>query len=150
MSSNPSNGQLPSPVASAPVPTTVPLGAASTFDLSFLSEPERKQLLTEYSRGILDVSRKAQELHVEVAVLKATLGTLSGTVKEVAEAGNSATITHTHTGIGGRTEVIMGNTAQAQSGKLTKSQTGERDWTPWYVIGGLIAVVIIAAVAFGH
>ena len=74
-----------------------------------------------------------------------TLHTLSSTAKEVVEAGNSATISHTQTTSIGRTEVIMGNTDHAKSGKLTKSQTGERDWTPLYIIAGLITVVLIAA-----
>jgi hypothetical protein len=38
----------------------------------------------------------------------------------------------------------MGNTDAAKTGKLTRSQTGERDWTPIYVIAGIVAVVVIA------
>jgi len=39
----------------------------------------------------------------------------------------------------------MGNTEEAQSGKLSKSQTGEKDWTPYYIFGGILALIIIAA-----
>ena len=133
----------------AQMPTSIPLGPKTTMDLSWLPEDERKALLTEYTGGMLDISRKAQELHVEVAVLDATLQSLAGTTKQVSEQGDSITLTHTQTSSVGRTEVMMGNTDRAQSGKLTKSQTGEKDWTPYYVIGGLIAAVFIAAAVAG-
>jgi hypothetical protein len=136
-------------VGPSAVPTSVPLGPTTSLDLSWLDETARRTLLTEYTRGILDVSKKAQELHVDVAVLKSTLTTLAGTTKEVAESGNSVTVSHTTSTNVGRTEVIMGNTGKAQSGKLTPSQTGARDWTPYYIIGGLIAAVLIAAM-FAH
>ena len=35
-----------------------------------------------------------------------------------------------------------GNTERAESGKLTKTQSGEKDWTPYYVIGGIICYTI--------
>ena len=130
-------------------PTSIPLGPKTTMDLSWLPEEERKALLTEYTGGMLDISRKAQELHLEVSVLDATLQTLAGTTRRVSEQGDSITLTHTQTSSVGRTEVMMGNTERAQTGKLTKSQTGEKDWTPFYVIGGLIAVVLIAASVAG-
>jgi hypothetical protein len=37
----------------------------------------------------------------------------------------------------------MGNTDNARAGKLSKSQAGEKDWTPAYVIAVIIAVVLI-------
>jgi hypothetical protein len=138
-------------VARAPaVPMSVPIGPTTSLDISFLPENERKALMVEYTRGVLDISKKAQELHVDVGVLKNTLETLASTAKDVSESGNAVTIAHTQTTKVGRTEVMIGNTQQAQSGKFSKSQTGERDWKPFYVIGGLIAAVLIAAVAFHH
>lgn len=128
-----------------PVPTSVQLGPKTSMDLSWLPEEERKALLVEYTQGMLNIGRKAQELHVDVATLEKTLSTLSATTKEISEAGNSVTVSHTQTTTIGRTEVIMGNTDRAQSGKFSKTQTGERDWMPYYVIGGLIAAVLIAA-----
>ena len=135
--------------AQGQVPTSIPLGPKTTMDLSWLPEEERTALLKEYTGGMLDISRRAQELHVEVAVLDATLEKLAGTTKQVSEQGDSITLTHTQTSSVGRTEVMMGNTDRAQSGKLTKSQTGEKDWTPYYVIGGLIATVLVAAIVVG-
>ena len=131
--------------ARATTPTSVPLGPKATMDLSWLPEEERKDLLTDYARGLLDISKRAQELHVDQGALRNALHTMAETTREVTEEGTSITVSHTTTSSVGRTEVMMGNTNQAKSGKLTKSQTGERDWTPYYVIGALIAVVLIAA-----
>lgn len=130
---------------SSGVPTTINLGPSASIDLSWLPEHERKALLVEYTKGILDIGKRAQELHVDAAVLKKTLDDLSDTTREVAGSGNAITITHSQTTKVGRTEVIMGNTEQAQSGKLSKSQTGEKDWTPYYIFAVIIAVVLIFA-----
>jgi hypothetical protein len=94
---------------------------------------------------MLDISKRANELHVDAGVLKKTLDDLSDTTREVSDSGNAITITHTQTTKVGRTEVMMGNTQQAQSGKLSKSQSGERNWTPYYIFAGIIAAVLIAA-----
>lgn len=131
-------------VPQSSVPTSVTLGPNPTLDLSWLPEEKREQLLTDYSRGVLDIARRAQELHVDVNVLKATLGNLAATTREVADSGNAVTITHTTTTSVGRTEVIMGNTDTAQSGKLSRSQLGEKNWTPYFVFAAIAAVVLIA------
>lgn len=133
----------------ASVPTKIDLTLGTSMDISWLPESERKVLLTDYTKGILDISRKAQELHVDSAALKKTLDDLSVTTKEVSESGNAVTISHTQTTSVGRTEVIMGNTQQAQSGKLSKSQTGEKDGTPYYIFGGALALIIIVALMNG-
>lgn len=133
----------------ASVPTKIDLTPGTSMDISWLPESERKVLLTDYTKGILDISRKAQELHVDSAALKKTLDDLSATTKEVSESENAVTISHTQTTSVGRTEVIMGNTQQAQSGRLSKSQTGEKDWTPYYIFGGILALIIIVALMNG-
>jgi len=127
------------------VPTEINLGPSTSMDLSWLPENERKALLIDYTKGIMDISKKAQELHVDAAVLKKTLDDFSDTTREVSDSGNAVTITHSQTTKVGRTEVIMGNTEEAQSGKLSKSQTGEKNWTPYYIFGGILALIIIAA-----
>ncbi len=127
------------------VPSRIELTPGTSMDISWLPESERKALLVDYVKGILDVSKKAQELHVDAAALRKTLDDLSATTREVAQSGNAVTISHTQTTSVGRTEVIMGNTQQAQSGKLSKSQTGEKDWTPYYIFGGFVALILIVA-----
>ena len=148
--SKPSNAVAAlNPQVPTSVPTTVPLSPSTAMDLSWLPEEKREALLVEYTKGMLDLGVKAQELHIDVATLKNTLDQLASTTKEVSEGGDAITVTHTQTTSIGRTEVIMGNTPEAEKGKFTSSQTGRRDMTPIYVIGGLIAAVLIAAVAFG-
>ncbi|PIY04019.1 MAG: hypothetical protein COZ20_06805 [Gallionellales bacterium CG_4_10_14_3_um_filter_54_96] len=131
--------------SSSSVPTEIPLGPSTSMDLSWLPENERKALLIDYTKGMMDISKKAQELHVDAAVLKRTLDDLSDTTREVSDSGNAVTISHSQTTKVGRTEVMMGNTEQAQSGKLSKSQTGEKNWAPYYIFAGILALVIIAA-----
>jgi hypothetical protein len=129
------------------MPTSVPLSPTTTMDLSWLPEDKRGALLEEHARGMLEITRKAQESHVDVAVLQQALGTVSNTTLQAAKEGNSVTASHVQTTSIGRTEVIMGNTDAARVGKLTKSQTGEFNWTPVYVIIGIIALVMIARAA---
>ena len=122
----------------------VSLGALPSIDLSFLPEAQRDALMADYAKGVLDIAKKAHELHVDVNVLKATLTNLADTTKSVAESGSAITVSHTQTTSVGRTEVKMGNTEEARSGKLSKSQTGETDWNPYYIFAGIAAIVLIA------
>ena len=119
------------------------------MDVSWLSEDERKAMLTEYAKGALDLSIKAAELQVDSAALKKTLDDLAETTRGISDSGDSVTVTHTQTTSIGRTEVIMGNTAHAQSGRLSKSQTGEKDWTPLYIVGGILALIVLSALLGG-
>lgn len=126
------------------VPTSVPLSPSTNLDLSWLPEAQRKELLTSYASGMLDLGKKAQELNIEVGALKSTLATLTETTQQIAAGDNAVTISHTQTSAIGRTEIIMGNTDNARTGKLSRSQTGERDWNPIYILAGIIALVLIA------
>jgi hypothetical protein len=132
-------------VTESDVPTTITLTPSTSLDLSPFSPDQRAALLTDYTRGVLDVSRKAHELQIDVATLDQTLQSLAGTTREVTEMGNSVTVTHTQASSIGRTEILMGNTPQARKGRLSRSQKGDRDLTPFYIFGGLIALVLIAA-----
>lgn len=127
------------------IPSAISLSPKTTMDLSWLPEEDRKVLLIDYSKGMLDLAVKAQELNVDADILKKTLDDLSSTTQKVSESGDAITITHSQTTKVGRTEVVMGNTEEAQSGKLSKSQTGEKDWTPYYIFAGILALIIIAA-----
>lgn len=127
------------------VPTEIPLGPTKSLDLSWLPENERKVILSDYTKGMLDLGKKAQELNIDAAILKKTLDDLSETTKDLAASGNAVTISHTQTTKVGRTEILIGNTEKAQNGKLTKTQTGEKDWTPYYIFAGILALIIIFA-----
>jgi hypothetical protein len=101
--------------------------------------------MKQHAAGILEIGRKAQELSVDVGALKATLDVAAKTAEEASAAGNAVTITHSVNSKAGRTEVMIGNTTAAQAGKLSARQAGVKDWTPYYIFGGLVALVIIAA-----
>jgi hypothetical protein len=130
---------------STSVPTTIPLGPGTTIDVGWLSADERKALLKEHVGGVLEINRKAQELHVDVVTLEKTLDTLAENTKKVSQDGNDVTITHSHKTNIGTTTIVMGNTEEAKRGKISSQQMGDRNWTPFYVLGGLVALVLIAA-----
>jgi hypothetical protein len=135
-------------ISDSGVTTAISLTPSTSVDLSSFTEDQRTALLADYTRGVLDVARKAHELQVDVATLDKLLESLAATTKEVAATGNSVTVTHTQATSVGRTEVLIGNTKLARRGRLSRSQKGERDLTPYYVIGGLVAVVLVAAFLF--
>jgi hypothetical protein len=142
MSNGDSRDMVPRPQGLSP--TTVPLGPTAAIDLSFLTEQQRNALLHDHARKMLDLGAKAQELGIDTQTLGATLDRLATTTREVSESGNSVTISHTQTTKVGRTEIKMGNTEEAKSGRMTRSQTGERDWNPYYIFAGIGALVLIA------
>ncbi|WP_170339661.1 hypothetical protein [Ruegeria arenilitoris] len=130
-------------------PTKLSFGPSNEIDLAGLDEEQRKQMLADYNKGILDVSKTAHEMKVDLDALHATLSHLGNATSQAAKDGTSVTITHTQDTNIGRTEIIMGNTDEAQRGKLSRSQTGETNWTPYYIFGGLVALVIIVAAFAG-
>lgn len=132
--------------------TTVTVGSLGSVpvDLSTLTDEERAALVKDYARGIVEVDKKARELKVEGEDLKFKLDTFADNAKKNIESGAAVTISHTQTTNSGRTEIKIGNTEEAKSGKMSSSQTGETNWTPYYIIGGLIALVLIAFLFAGH
>ena len=129
------------------VPTEIPVGANKSMDISWLPENEREALLKQYMDGVLDIARKAVEYEVDSAVLEKTLGDLSDAAREISDAGNAVTIKHTRKTAGGETRIIIGNTEEAKRGKISKSQAGEKDWTPYYIFGGILALIIMVVLA---
>ena len=141
-----SNGEQQSGKA----PAVITVGPLTNINISALPEAEQAELMRQYAQGSLDVAKKAQELHVEVGVLKSTLDNLAHTTKEVSDSGNAVTITHSQTSKIGRTEIKMGNTEEAKSGKLSSTQSGQKDYTPIYIIAAIAAVVVIAFMYARH
>lgn len=142
MSSNKNEVQT---IQSGDIPSKINLTPTAEIDISFLPQEKREALMNDYAKGLVDISLRAQELNVDSAALKKTLDDMSDTTKQHVENGSAVTISHTQTTSVGRTEVIMGNTEKAHTGNLSKSQTGETDWTPLYVIGAIVALVAFIA-----
>ena len=143
---------IPVPTAPSDAPTSIALATGQTVNLSFLTEAQRTALLADFMRDTLDVAKKANELHVDVMMLRNTLEVLANTTEKIAQDGNSVTITRVHNDASGRTEIIMGNTETAGKGRLTRTQTGDTNWTPYYIFAAIAAVVLIALAiaARGH
>lgn len=124
----------------------IQVGTAKSIDLSHLPEEQRVELQMEHARGMIDLQRKALELGVDEASLRNTLTNLNETTREATDVGASVTVSHTQSSSIGRTEVIMGNTDHAKKGRLSKSQTGETNWTPLYIGLGVVAVLILVSI----
>jgi hypothetical protein len=129
-------------------PSTVPLGPASAIDISFLPEAERNALLKDYARGVLNVGVKAQELHVDVGALKVTLDQLATTTRECLKAATRSQL-HTRKPLRSAAPKLRWEHREARSGKLS-GQTGERDWTPYYIFAAIAAVILIAFLFAGR
>jgi hypothetical protein len=147
MSNNDGRSLVPQP---GKTPSVITVGPLTNIDISFLPDAQRNALMEDYAKGTIDIAKRAHELGVDVGALKSTLDILSNTTKEVSESGNSVTVSHTQTTKIGRTEIKMGNTEEAKSGKLSKTQTGEKDWNPYYIFAGIAALVLIAFLFAGR
>ncbi|WP_300527707.1 hypothetical protein [Maricaulis sp.] len=126
----------------------IDLGTSQVVDLTGLSEDQASELRRQYASGMIDIHRKAQELKVDVGALEAGLSTFNDQATRASEAGHSATITHTQTTAAGRTEVVIGNTERAASGKISRSAAGQADITVWLAAIGAGAAIVIALIAF--
>ena len=113
--------RVPTPTTT---PTVIPIGNVAAIDLSGLPEAQRAELVKAHTAGMLDIARKAQELSVDVGALRAALDVATNTAKDASAAGNSVTITHVVESKAGRTEVMIGNTETAHTGKLSARQAG--------------------------
>src|SRR5262249_54840358 len=99
-----------------------------------MPEEQRRALLTDYAKRAVNLASCANELGVDGSVLRSTLDALASTTEKVSQVGDAVTITHVQNSQFGRTEVIMGNTEAAAKGKLSRTQTGEFNWVPVYLI----------------
>lgn len=128
-----------------PGPPIIDLGSLGKINLSELPENERNALIAEHSKNMMGIHKKGHDLKLDSDGLKKTLDGMTDTAKSAKENDTSATISHTQTSELGRTEVMIGNTNKANEGKFSNSQTGEKDLTPFYICGGIVAIVIIVA-----
>ena len=93
-------------VPAEPQKVSLPLGSSAELDLSALPEEERVALQVEYSRGVIDVNRKARELGMDVQALDRTLKSMAETTQELSASDDAVTVTHTQEASIGRTEVM--------------------------------------------
>lgn len=114
------------------------------LDISGLSEENQQMIQLKAQEAKLELKKKAGEALLDIQGTKANLDTFNQTVQEGTEAGTHVTLTHTQTTSTGRTEVVMGNTDKAASGKVSRSGAGLKDNQLTFVIIGAVVVVIVA------
>lgn len=142
--------QVTSDSDSLPAETSIKLTVSEALDLTGMSEKQIAELKQQYAAGMIDVQKKAEEMKVDVAALDAALHSFNDQTSLATQANASATITHTQTTSIGRTEVVIGNTDKAASGKISRSGRGEKDKAMWFVgIAAVAAILIVIAVMAG-
>jgi hypothetical protein len=114
------------------------------LDVSDLSEENQQAIVMKAQEAKLELKKKAGEALLDIQGTKANLDTFNQTVRDGTEADTHVTLTHTQTTSTGRTEVVMGNTDKAASGKISRSGAGLGDNTMTYVIVGAVVLVIVA------
>jgi len=118
------------------------------LDLRGLTEGQKQEIKKKYAEAMIEVAHKAAEVGVDTRALDAKLGTMAEHTKEVAaQPDASVTITATQDDSIGRTEVIMGTSDEAKKGKLTRSQTGQRDLTLVWIGLAAFVIIVIAIIA---
>lgn len=126
-------------------PNELVVGAIDVLSLEGLTPEQQQFLRGQQAEKLLSVQEKAQSLAVSAQALNASLGTMATHVGTMTDQGVSAQVTQVRDDALGRTEVIIGNTEAAKSGKLSRSARGLSDNT--YVILGFTLVVLLIGAA---
>lgn len=134
-----------------PSPNVINLGSAnSVIDLTGIPPEQVAELKRQFAAGMIDITKKAQELKIDNASLAMLLDSFNTEAAKATQANVSMTATHTQTTAIGRTEVVIGNTDRAASGKLSASAAGAPDRLLWIVGIVVVAIIIVALIAFRH
>jgi hypothetical protein len=139
----------PHPIVQVPS-RSIRLSDTSSVDTTVLTVEQERELTMLHAKGLIGAQNRANELRTDVLGLRENLKNMAETTKEMADAGNSVTITHSTNNSGGRTEAIMGNTDTAQKGRLSRSQAGLKDMTLIYVGIAAVVIVVLALVLVRH
>jgi hypothetical protein len=133
------------------VPSTgvLNLGSLSQLDVSRMSPEVIAELQRQHAMGMIDANKKAQELKVDVAALTMLLDSFNTEASKATQSNVSMTATHTQTTSIGRTEVVIGNTDRAASGKLSASAIGGPDRILW-IVGIIAGAAILIALLVSH
>lgn len=137
----PKNGELQVIKTNMPTEpsTTLQLAQTDSIDLTGLNDSQIAEIKMRHASGMIDLKRKAEEMRLDVGALDASLTSFNTQADKATKDGHSATIQHSQTTSIGRTEVIIGNTEKAASGKLSRSAIGEPN--------NILKIVLIVAAA---
>jgi hypothetical protein len=135
---------------SVPSADVLNLGSNSLIDLTGMPPEQAAELRRQYVSGMIDLKKKGEELKIDNASLAMTLDSFNTEASKATQANVSMTATHAQTTAIGRTEVVIGNTDRAASGKLSASAAGVQDRLLWIVGIAAVAAVIVALIIFHH
>jgi hypothetical protein len=124
----------------------IDLSKNTLLDVSEMSDEGKELIMNKLAETQIDLNKKAQEANIDIQGTKVNLDNLNSTVKDSTREGTSITVTHTQTTSVGRTEVVMGNTERAASGKISRSGAGLEDNSMKLLIGGGVIAIIVALI----
>ncbi|CCG42926.1 hypothetical protein [Magnetospirillum molischianum] len=129
-----------------PAEKTINLAQSDVLDLTGLDETQISEIKQQQAEGIVAVQIKAAEKKLDVTALDAALTSFTEQTARAVEAGTHATIQHSQTSSIGKTEVVIGNTERAASGKVSSSSDSLQNNS--LTILGVIGIVIILLAVF--
>ena len=137
--------------AGVPSEHVINLGSTnSLIDLTGIPPEQVAELKRQYASGMIDLAKKAQDLKIDNTSLAMLLDSYNTETAKATQANVSMTATHTQTTAIGRSEVVIGNTDRAASGKLSSSAAGVPDRLLWIVGIVAVAAIIVALIIFHH
>lgn len=136
--------------AGVPSADVINLGSNSLIDLTGMPPEQVAELKRQYASGMIDLKKKAEELKIDNASLAMLLDSFNTEASKATQANVSMTATHAQTTAIGRTEVVIGNTDRAASGKLSASAAGVPDRLLWIVGIAAVVAVVVALIIFHH
>lgn len=123
------------------------LGAMGDVDISHLSPESRAALQERHALDMLDLEKRAKELNIDVQGLDHKLSSMTHHAAHANREGISSTIGDVYESSFGKTEVMIGNSKAAESGRLGRHMTDD-NWGPLIIIAAIIgAAIVIGAIA---
>jgi len=135
------------PAQQGQVVRTLHLGRQGVLDLTNLPTHQADALEAKALEKEIERHDRREQLKEDIAVTAAQLATFSKAVADSTQQNAAVTITNTKDDSLGRTEMILGNSDAAQSGKLSRSQQGLSDNAKFWIVLASIAAVVIVVVA---
>jgi len=122
------------------------VGGEVTLDLTGLTEEQVQALKAKYAEMVIESKAHELKIATDLQALDRALSTMASKTAEVADQeGASVTMTKTQDDAMGRTEIIMGTSEAAKSGKLSRSQAGTDNMRMWVIVAAIIGGSIVLA-----
>ena len=131
------------------LPEQITLSGGETLSLQGLSDEQKRTLMMQHAGAMLDLQKKATEYGIDSQGIRNQIDSHIDQANKAKQDGTSATISYDQDSSLGRTEVLVGNTDKAASGKISKSATGEKDNSVMIIVIIAIAAVLVAIFASG-